>query len=132
MAFDYSALLTTANGLLAEFGRPVTLFRTPRTPADAQQPWNGPADWDDESPPEGHRLDNVSAVFVGAGETEFHDASAVLIRRGRAGFLVAGSVDADLTQFDRIEDDGQLWRIEAVNLLRPGSTVLLYGIEVSQ
>lgn len=141
MAFDYSEITAVIDELLPEFGRPVTILKTPRTPANAAEPWKGPAAWNDASPPSGHKVSGISALWVSGDATnlvsqnpvgEFRDSLEGLIRRGSSGFLVSGTVAADLTQFDRIDDGGQLWKIDAVNVLKPGPTVLLYGLEVSQ
>ncbi len=138
MAIDYQQIVATVDELIPQFGRAITLMKTPRTAADADKPWNGPAEWNDASPPAGHSI-GVSAVFVGEA-AKFSgnrpafaaDEADSLIRRGSSGYLVSGSVNADLREFDRIDDGGQLWKINAVNVLQPGATVLLYGLEVSQ
>lgn len=138
MPFDYQQIAAAVDELLPQFGRAITLMKTPRAAADAEKPWNGPAEWNDASPPAGHSI-SVDAVFVG-GAARFSgtrpafaaDDADSLIRHGRSGYLVSGSVNADLREFDRIDDGGQLWKINAVNVLQPGPTVLLYGLEVSQ
>lgn len=141
MAFDYSEITAVIDELLPEFGRPITIMKTPRAPANAAEPWKGPAVWNDASPPSGHKLSGVSALWVSSGATnlvsqvatgKYQDIADGLIRRDSSGFIVSGTVAADLTQFDRIDDGGQLWKIDAVNVLKPGPTVLLYGLEVSQ
>lgn len=141
MAFDYTEITGVVNELIPEFGRPISLLKTPRAPANAAEPWKGPASWSDPSPPAGHKLDGVSAIWVSDDATnlisqgsiaEFRDVADGLIRRGKSGFLVSGTVADDLTQFDRLDDGGKLWKIDAVNVLKPGPTVLLYGLEVSQ
>lgn len=138
MAFDYRQIVATVDELIPQFGRAITLMKTPRAAADADKPWNGPAEWNDANHPPGHSL-SVDAIFVG-GAAKFSgtrppfvaDEAGSLIRRGNSGYLVSGSVNSDLRQFDRIDDGGQLWKINAVNVLQPGPTVLLYGLEVSQ
>ncbi len=138
MAFEYQQIIAAVDELIPQFGRTITLLKTPRAAADADKPWNGPAEWNDASPPAGHSI-GVSAVFVGEAakfsgtQPPFAaDETGSLIRRGNSGYLVSGSVNADLREFDRIDDGGQLWKINAVNVLQPGPTVLLYGLEVSQ
>lgn len=141
MAFDYATeILPTVNELLIEFGRSITLLKTPRTPANVAAPWDGPGAWNDASPPANHKF-TVNALAIGGDGSNLvsqdavsshADVSGGLIRRGARGYLVSGSVAADLTQFDRIDDGGQLWKIDRVNVLKPGPAVLLYGLEVSQ
>jgi hypothetical protein len=135
MAYDYTALAATANTLIAQFGRSLTLLKTPRTANDSAEPWKGPAAWDDSTAPAGHKLTGILGVFVGVGESEYQDVSGGLIRRGANGFLVAASglpSGTVLTDFDAIDDSGNLWKINKVTELKPGATALLYGVEVSQ
>lgn len=136
--FPYSTLVDVADNLLARFGRTVKLLKFERAPGNAGQPWNGPLQFNDASPPAGCLIENVKAAFVGEGAnltsrgaSDFAEPlTGGMLKSRRAGFLVSGSVSPDLRGFDAVDDGGQLYRITKVNTLQPGDTILLYGIEV--
>lgn len=129
--YDYAPITATASQLIAKYGRAITLQSESVTPADANAPWDGPAQWDDGTAAAERKV-AATGVFVGAGATEFKDIAGGLIRRGKSGFLISGSLSVDVADFDSIKDGTDLWKIDRVETLKPGSDVVLYGVEVSR
>lgn len=131
MAFDYSELTEVVDELIPEFGRSITLMRPSTESADAAEPWKEPETFSFSGATSDQKV-TTTAVWVGEGETEFREIAGGLIRRGAAGFLIPGTVNKPIEKFVTIDDGGEIWKIEKVNELKPGGTVLLYGVEVSR
>lgn len=130
--FDYTALEATAKRLIERFGRSISFFKESETAADSDAPFDGPAPFDSDTAPAEQKIENVKAVFVGAGDTKFQDELGGLIRHGSAGFLIYGSVSSELENFDVVVDGSDLWKIDNVEPLKPGDTNVIYGVEVSR
>lgn len=126
---DYVKLAATATRLIKANGRLITLQKLSATPADATKPWNGPA-----APTVAVQVTNVGAVFVppggsGLGRSVVDDE---LIKRCDQIALVA-PVEEGLETMSRILDtDGQTWKIEWVQVLKPAAKTLLYVIGVKR
>lgn len=131
ITFDYSSIAATANELINEFGRSITLFRPSTTSANPSEPWKDPESFSFSSATSDQKA-IVKAVWVGMGETEFREVAGGLIRRGAAGFLISGTVNKPIDKFVAIDDGGELWKVQRVETLKPGGTVLLYGVEVNK
>lgn len=131
MAKDWSSTVSLVNRLLTKFGRSITLLKDDRQPDNPAEEWEGPPEWDDATASTSDKLDDVKAVFVGVSESEFADITDGLIRRGKDGFLIAGDA-GDLSGFNRVDDSGSLWSISRLTPLKPGDTVLLWGVEVER
>jgi hypothetical protein len=129
---DYASLAAVADRLIRENGRDVVLTRNDRAPADASKPWRGPA-----SPGAPTNL-TVKAVFVdpmGSGwGREDEDEPFGVLKRGAQLFMVsATAVSSNLVEtFDALTDGADLWKIDKVHKLKPGTVNLLYGLEVSR
>lgn len=129
MALDYARFAASARRAIANAGRLVTVERLSTAPSDAARPWNGPA------APTLAASKTAPAVFVpvsGAGlGKEVMDAE--LFKNCKQVCLVAPAEDG--FAFDtchRLKDsDGSYQKIDAVQVLRPGSTVVLYMLGVS-
>jgi len=129
--FDYSEITAVADRLISEFGRSITLFRPSTVSATSSEPWKEPETFSFAAATSDQKA-VVDAVWIGAGETEFREVSGGLIRRGAAGFLISGTVNRPVEKFVAIDDGGELWKIQKVEVLKPGETVLLYGVEVTK
>lgn len=136
MAINYARLQTIANKLITENGRSITLIKQNRTAADPAKPWRGAADLPLET-----AGTPVTAVFVALADSktlgQFSFAQEGTIHKADSDqFFVSGKaiVDAgiDLTEYDTIQDGTEVWRITSVDELKPGSTVLLYYLNVSR
>lgn len=115
-----------AERLISKHGRSVTLAKLSRTPEDSDQPWRGT----DPDPEVGYEFSlEVVAVFIDYNEDEI-DGDAV--RRGDKRLLVAAKPVAgtDLLKADCLLDDGSVYGIIRGNLLKPGTTEILYDFQV--
>lgn len=128
MAYDYSGDVAFALEMIAEFGRAVTFVKQSATPGDAAKPLHGPS---------------AAPVSVGNVMAAFVEPSSV-IRLGQSSetkpglwkettqIALVGAVEGhDLTTFTTITDsDGTGWKIEHVEVFKPGPTLLLYYVGV--
>lgn len=131
MAIDYIALQATANRLVDENGRSITLEKLNKTPADNSKPWEGPAD------PRVSVQATVTTdgVFVDPGSASklgiMVDGSDLLKRSEQIVIVAPGStVTQDLSTFDEIVDESVRWKIIGAQKLKPGSTTLMYILGV--
>ena len=120
---DLVKLVATAQRLIKANGRAVTFIRHDETLADTAKPWDGPTNAR-TTPDESEAMDAVfvppaSAVRLGL-TTEQSD---LIIRSEQIMIVSPGTVD--LSRFQEVLDDGIYWKINMVELLKPGTTVLL-------
>jgi len=133
--FDYSTLLETAQSLISQFGRTVTLVRQSDVPADPLRPWGAPATTGTDTVSA-----EVLAVFLGTDRGAFPDVSA---GRGGSGQTnveqktsrVLVAADASLFALEigpewRIDDGARLWDIVTSEPVQPGGTLIYYDLEV--
>lgn len=121
---DFIALATR---LIAAKGRGVSLVRLSATAADPAKPWNGAG-----APTEAARVD-VRACFVPPSGADFGRGFITedqLKRCDQVALVAPGS--ADYAQFSAVEDDVMRWKIEWVQVLKPGEAVLLYALGVKR
>lgn len=137
MAHNYQPAVAMATRTIAKYGRTISLLQSTDILADVAKPWRG-----SESPhTEG---DPTTAIAKGAfvsltlsdlGFSE-ENTDGQLQKRGSQFVLVSpGSIipaGTDVTQYDAVLDGDAAWAIVKVHTLRPGDTVLLHAIEVTQ
>lgn len=127
---DYVALAATAQRLIQENGRSISLISFNATAADANKPWRGATD-PRVSPSAsltlyGCFVEPSSAIRLGMS-TETSD----LLKRSTQIVMVAST--ADLSSYNEIIDsDTTRWKIEGMEKLKPGETTLLYFIGVKR
>lgn len=112
---DYVALASTAARLISEFGRSVTLRQTARTPGAT--PWNPSetaTDYSITAVGEDVRTDQLDGTTVQAGDRRYTFAAS--------GLAVTPEPD------DEIVDDSIVWKIVAVEELKPGATSIIYRV----
>lgn len=140
MAQDYTEFVELADELLEEFGRDVVLLNTQADPEDANKPWNGPLQFDNTTVPPSRRVE-AKAVFVGeiveltqgkASGQKTRTPDPFLTQFGTDTFLVSGSLNQDIRDFDVLVDGTEIWKIKNVATLKPGDTVVLYAIQVAK
>jgi len=129
---DYAELADTAKELVEGFGREVSFVKLNRTPADANIPWDGPAD-----PRVGATTEPGSAVFVEPSSATELGISTTLLetlakRSGAIMIAALGSTSTvDLMGYDEVVDGTVRWKIVGVEKLQPASTTLLYFVGVA-
>lgn len=118
MAIDYNRLAQITQRLINENGRDTTLTKLDRGDANPSEPWRTPG---------------ANDVTVGPIKTLLlpyreGDVDGTLVRRGDMQGLVAALDDGgeDLEEFDKLNDDGEIWKILNPTVINPGSVRLLY------
>ncbi len=135
MAVNYTKLADTALRLVQDSGRDMTFRRLNRTPADVAKPWRGAT-----APRATAGLDTsvtAKAVVVPPGQSStlgFLAEDSELVKRSEQILLVAlGSTSTvDLSTYDEVLDGATLWKIDLVQILKPGGTVLLFAVGVKR
>jgi hypothetical protein len=124
MATDFVAL---AQRLIASRGRACTLVKLAATAANPAKPWNGPG-----VPTEQERVD-VVACFVPPSGTDLGRGfiTEEQLKRCDQVALVAPG-EQDYAAFGVLEDEAVRWKIEWVQVLKPGPLVLLYALGVKR
>lgn len=132
MAYDYSDDVAFAVEMVAEYGRAVSFVKASATVADATKPLHGPGVG---QPP--LTVPGIMAAFVEPSSVVKLGASTEttpgLWKKSTKIALVAPDGANDFTTFTAITDaDGSGWKIEHVEELKPGDTVLLYFVGVKR
>ena len=129
MALNYTRMAATAERLIEENGRSLTLVKSGEVLEVPAEPW-GPDTTTDE----------ITITVIGAivdFENEAQDGT--LIMRGDKRCLIAhdsvvdaaGSSDpTDIEKFDRLTDGGVDWKIVEVTTWQPGDTRIFYDLQL--
>lgn len=128
---DVPALITTAQRLIKENGRSVTLIGFNTTVAVADKPWDGPTD--PRVSPAATLV--LSAVFVqpaSATKLGLGLETSDLIQRAEQIMIIAPGAEANLGLYQEVDDGGERWKISGVEILRPGSLLILAFIGVKR
>lgn len=134
MAFDYGEVAATAQELVTEFGRSVTLRRLNALPPDPAQPWVPAADPREpaEFVPGGSEQTfaelAVTAVFVEPSSlAQLGGPNAQLVdwvkRAQQVGIIAHPD---DISTFSELVDGADVWRVVGCSTLNPGGTRLLH------
>jgi len=132
MAIDYAKLAATAERLVTDAGRTVTLVARDRNPADPAQPWNGPADIaageTTVEVPAVQLLPNAVRIF---GLSALGDANEFqgLVTYSELVYIVFQG-EENLEDYSIVRDDGVDFQVEATQALKPANTTLLGFIGV--
>lgn len=128
---DYVKLAATANRLVTESGRNITLVRKSRTPKDVSKPWLG--NTDDETTLVVPGVQMMPAAVRIFGLAALGDSSEFrgLVRYAELVYVVFQG-ENDLKNFTIVRDGGIDYKIEATQTLKPANTTLLGFIGVSR
>lgn len=125
--FDYGPLNTVAIELIRDFGRDVTLRRHSLLPASGSPPWA--ARLPDASASDDVTLTGVRAVFV-QPRKEDREGRVVTGTLARV-FIAAASLGANTLDLNwQLVDGTTVYEILAVDPIKPGPTLLVYGLLV--
>jgi hypothetical protein len=129
-AFDYSRPLATAQRLVARFGRLVALQGVSAGPADANNPLAGPA-------PAPDPISGIPAAFVEPVGLRSLGLSAQLqaLFKNSTQIAIVAPVSGTPDFLDMkflIDSDNSIWKINAIETLKPGETIVLYFIGVAR
>lgn len=132
MSIDYAALATTAQELIDELGRTITIIRFDQDPDDADEPWNGAAN------PRGTPDASLTtgAVFVEPSSATKLGMRAIpedILKRLSAIAIVApGPTNTfDLATANEIIDGSLRQKVLIVDTLKPAAVALLYFLGVA-
>lgn len=114
--FDYSGLLSTANKLIADFGKPAVIKRP-----GVDDVSNYPA------VVKGATTDHACTVVQ--TKFKYSELASGLVETGDVKFIVAvEGLTIEPNTKDRLEIDGQNYNIKMVDPLKPGQTIMLYQV----
>lgn len=138
MAVNYTRLAATALRLLQSYGREVTLVKKSRTPADPMMPWKGSDKRVDTTViVTAAFMDPVSEKNLGREIRRGNEENSDNLSRGNqsAFFSPQENLDSngdpvDLLLFDRMLDNGLVYTIDFIRVLKPGPIALLYQATV--
>jgi len=123
MAFDYPALKSVAEKLIADAGRSVQLEILDDTPSDPNAPWEG-----NGSTPQ---TDTVTAVIVPTEHARAEDS--VEYKGEQVAYVAATFALTDLKKYNHlIDSDGSRWVVQNAQPVKPGDTELLYTFELTR
>lgn len=128
---DYVRLKATAERLMAKNGRQLTLHRLEKTSDDALKPWRGTSD-----PRPGDVL-TVYGVFVKPASLAHLGYVAGLddFRIMEDDFVMLspeGIIDTEIETYNEVVDDNRQWRIDSLQRLKPGPTIMLYLLRLKR
>lgn len=129
MTINYAKLRDTADRLITENGRTVTLVKRDRTASDVSKPWRGP------STPGTDIILSVTAVII-KFETKMIDGTLIRVGDKRAFISPKESDAAESTgealieDFDTLIDKSETWNIISVDKVEPGDTKILYDLHL--
>jgi len=123
VAFDYTDLAATAKELIEDFGRTITIRKLDTAPTDVTKPWRG----------QGTAHTSITPIGV-VLDYDAKDIDGEIIRaRDKRAYIAATSAVVsgnDLSTFDEVVDDSITYRIIKAERLKPGSTDLLYTLQL--
>lgn len=126
---DYTEFVELAVELIEESGRAVTVRTLSGVAADITKPWKGAG-----APTTLTEVTNVLAVFLPAQGTDFGRklVDAELLKRCEQVMLVAPHPTATYEGAHVVIDGGSTWKINWMQVLKPGPVITLYCIGVSR
>jgi hypothetical protein len=127
-AYDYSRAVATAQRLIARYGRLVALQGVSAGPADANNPLAGPGASPDP-------IQGISAAFVDPASLRALGISARMSSLFAACTQIALVAPVSgLPGFGDMkfltDSDNSEWKINVIDTLKPGETIVLYFIGV--
>ena len=122
---DTAPLIAVAQRLIQENGRQISLIQFNSTPQDANRPWRGPSA-DPRATPDSTL--SLFAAFVppsGARELGLRYVSETLLKRAEQIAIISPGANVDLSIFQEILDTGVYYKMDVLDVLKPGSATVL-------
>lgn len=117
---NYTRIASTAQRLINDNGRDVSLKRISRTPGDSNKPWRGPAAAEESF--------TVKAVVF---PYEEKDVDGSIVRLGdKRMYVAANALGQEMATMDAVEDGGVRYRIVVANIIAPGAVSVVYEIQL--
>lgn len=117
MAINMQSMLTTAERLIGENGRSMTLVKKPTSVADSSKPWRG-----------GGSSGKTVAKAVMEDYKSWQFGEEIL--RGDKKVLLCSTGLAPITDYFQILDGADTWSIVGYSEEKPGPTSVLYVFQV--
>lgn len=129
-ATDWTEMVATAQALIDDNGRDVTLIQFDQTPGDTNKPWAGPID-PRTTPANTTTVKGCFVPIAGSGlGTQTIDEDA--LKRTGELCLIGPGVGFDITKADELIDNSVNKKITFVQVLKPAGTVLMYYVGVER
>jgi hypothetical protein len=132
MALNYTQFRATAERLIEENGRTITLVRKDQgNPVDPTEPWRA-------STNAAEITFDVLGVFI---EFEKDEVDGTIVMRGDKRVLVAAksvtdeggsAANLDIEDYSDVLDGGTRYRIITSSVIEPGDTRIMYDLQVRQ
>lgn len=136
MAVDYAKAAQLALRLIQENGRAITLVYLGQTPEDPAKPWRG--NTDARNNPKA-QVDTYGAFVPPSGAgLGFLSQDSELVKRAEQILLIAAQsvLGYNVEEFNEVIDPEDLvntrWRIDMVEMLKPGPLRILYAVGVKR
>lgn len=123
MSKDWSSTLATAQRLISNFGREITLAKLDRTPDVTNEPWKG-----DVAPPPIDTTTQRTAYGVAVGR--LRSMGEDFLQGLDNVIVVAGDFDA--RGYEVVLDGASRWRVVKTETVAPGSTKIIHFLGVVQ
>ena len=126
MAKDYSTNIATAQALITQFGRSITLVQFNDTITDSDKPWDGVNPTDPRGTPDATLV--LDAVFVfptGLLKLGLGSEEERLLKRYEQICIIAPGAANDPRDYQEIIDGSDRWKIEMVQVLKPANDIVL-------
>ena len=116
---DFASLAALAVRLISKNGRDVTLVQSSQTPDNPAQPWRGT---------DGNDTETVVRAAITNYDEEQVDGD--LIRRGDRQAWVAADSGVAIEDYDYLVDGTVRWKIIDVNVIKPATVTVAYGLQL--
>lgn len=126
---DYEELLAVTLELITDTGRAITIEKLSAEAQDEEKPWRGVGT---DGPTVESSVDTVG-TFVPASGMDLGQIvkDKELLKRVEQVVLVPGN-EEPIELYTRIVDAGDLWKVDWVQVLKPGDTVMLYAFGIKR
>ena len=128
---DHLKFVALAQRLIKENGREVTLVQFDGVDEDSDEPWLGP---DDPRSATAIRLD-VDAVFIppsGVSSLGLETRTQDLFKDSDQVLIFSAGAQVEVGGFNVVDDGVTPWKIDVLDVLRPGVTTILAYAGVSR
>lgn len=131
---DYARAQATARRLIRGSGRPVDFVKLKTTLADASKPLDGPAADTAEDPE--NRLAGVYATFVPLASNVMLGVTSAMVELIKTSEQMAlvevPEGGQDIRDYHVIVDGNVRYKVDRIEALRPGDTMLMYYVGVTR
>ena len=129
---DHARFVALAQRLIKENGREITLVRLSGERQDADKPWRGTADVSGG----GSSRITIYGVFIppsGVSELGLSIRTIDLLKDSDQVLLCSPGAQEDISEYHQVDDpENDIWSIDHIDILRPGTVTILAILGISQ